>query len=156
MTKKVTVQIQNRGKNSVTISNLTMLANLVNVTLSAVGTNSDCVPPTATLINGTPNKVPKVLKSKAKLNVAFNVTYTCATDPLSGAGHEDFSYIAHVNTAALGGSADGNTADDDCPRAPLAGGVDNTNGLKIKDVGCGSRTTGSTLGGAVLTEVVVK
>ena len=152
VTKKVIVQIQNRGLNSITVSNLTTLANLVTVTLSAVGTNASCTAPTAVLISGVPNVVPKTIKSKGSLNVAFNVTYTCAVDPLKGTGHEDFSYVAHVNTAALDGNADFNTADDDCPRAALPGGVDNTFGLKIKDKGCGGKTVGS----PVLTDVVVK
>src|SRR5438445_13328290 len=103
LTKRVVVQIQNRSAHSETISNLTVLGNLVSVTLSNLHTS--CTPPTADLIQGPPNVVPRELKPKKKLNVFFNVSYStnCVPDRMKGTGHEDFSYAAHVNHAALDG-----------------------------------------------------
>jgi len=157
VTKRVVVQIQNRSAHDETITGATLSNNLVSVTLSNLHTS--CTPPTADLISGPPNNVPKTLKSKGKLNLFFNVTYStnCVPDAMKGVGHEDFSYRAHVNHAAIDGNADTHTADDDCPRAPLPGGVDNAAGLNIKDKGCGHKdpVTGQ-LGAPLLTDVVLK
>jgi hypothetical protein len=112
LTKRVKVQIQNLSPHSETISNLTVLADLVSVTLSNL--QSGCTPPTADLIQGPPNK-PKTLKPNGKLNVFFNVTFDpegCVPDSAKGAGHEDFSYTARVDHAAFDGNPDTNPSND--------------------------------------------
>jgi hypothetical protein len=116
--KRVVVRIQNLSNHSETISNLTVLANLVSVTLSNVQ-DSGCTPPTADLIQGPPNVVPRTLKPNRKLNVFFTVTYDpegCVPDPAKSThkdpGHEDFSYTAHVDHSALDGNPDTNPSND--------------------------------------------
>jgi hypothetical protein len=114
LTKRVKVQIQNLSPHSETISNLTVLGNLVSVTLSNLQ-DSGCTPPTADLIQGPPNKVPRTLKPNGKLNVFFNVTFDaqgCVPDHEKGPEHQDFSYTAHVDHAALDGNPDTNPAND--------------------------------------------
>ena len=113
LTKRVKVQIQNLSPHSETFTNLAQLADLVSVTLSNVQ-NSGCTPPTADLIQGSPNK-PKTIKPNGKLNVFFNVTYDpagCVPDGAKGAGHEDFAYTAHVNHGAIDGNPDTNPSND--------------------------------------------
>jgi hypothetical protein len=113
LTKRVKVQIQNLSPHSETFTSLAQLADLVSVTLSNVQ-DSGCTPPTANLIQGPPNK-PKTIKPNGKLNVFFNVTFDpegCVPDSAKGAGHEDFSYTAHVDHAALDGNPDTNPAND--------------------------------------------
>jgi hypothetical protein len=147
VTKRVKVQIQNLSGHSETVSNLTELANLVSVTLSNLHTS--CTPPDAVLIQGSPNKVPKTIKPKGKLTVSFNVTFStnCVPDAAKGDGHQDFSYTAHVNHAALDGNADTVPSNDVCPRPPNPA---------IGDKGCGAKKSDKTLGGDVITDVVVK
>ena len=88
------------------------------------------------VVHPEPPNNPKTLKAKQKLTVTFDVTYNCANDPAKGVGHEDFRYLATVHHDAIDGKADTHTADDNCPRAALPGGVDNTAGLNVKDTGC--------------------
>jgi hypothetical protein len=146
LTKRVKVQLQNRSPHNETIPNLDTLRELVEVEIVSLGL---CSAPEAVLIPGPPNVVPRTLKPKQKMNVFFDVTYRCANDPAKGPGHEDYRYTARVNHAALDGNPDTHTADDDCPRPPLPGGVDNEAGLGIKDTGCAGNAP-------VLTDVVVK
>ncbi len=148
LTKRVTVQIQNLSLHDETVSNLTMLANLISVTLSNLHTI--CAPPDAVLISGPPNVVPKTLKPNGKLNVFFNVTFStnCVPDAAKGSVHEDFSYTATVNHAALDGNADTVPANDTCPRPP---------NVVIGDKGCGNKDPVTKQPGApVQTDVFVK
>ena len=71
-TKRVKVEIQNRGPHTETIQDVAMLGNLV----------------------------------------SLRVTFDCVNDPAKGPGHQDFSYIATVNHAALDGNADTHPEDD--------------------------------------------
>src|SRR5205085_264766 len=98
---------------------------------------------------------PRVLKSKKSLNIFFEVTFgeECVPDPLKGSGHEDFSYFARVNHAALDGQADTHPDCDVCPRAPVA--EPNPDG-KIKDKGCGTPVGHGLFGGPVLTDLFLK
>jgi len=161
LTKRVIVQIQNRSPHPETISDLTTLAGLVTVQLTTLHTN--CTAPNANLIMGPPNVVPKTLKPKGKLNVFFNVNFTtnCVPDARKSTkkdpGHEDFSYTAHVDHAALDDNADTHTADDDCPRSvtPPFEIEPNPDGT-IKDKGCGNPKGDGTFGNPVLTDVVVR
>jgi len=161
VTKRVIVQIQNRSPHPEIISNLT---DLVSVTLSNLQDSAGCTPE-AVLIPGPPNKLPKTLKSKGKLNVFFEVTYStdCVPDLAKSSrrdpGHEDFSYQAHANHAAIDGNADTHTDCDVCPRGPLPGGVDpNPDPTHpLKDKGCGNKDPITKLLGAdVKTDVVLK
>ena len=114
LTKRVKVEIQNLSPHSETISNLSVLADLVSVTLSNIQ-GSGCLAPTAELIQGPPNNVPKTLGPNEKLNVFFNVTFDpegCIPDKFKGEGHQDFSYTAHVDHAALDGNPDTNPSND--------------------------------------------
>jgi uncharacterized repeat protein (TIGR01451 family) len=145
LTKRVKVQIQNLSPQNEIIPTLDALGEVVSVTLSNLHT--DCAPPRAVLVPGPPNVVPKTLKSKGKVNVFFNVTFTtnCLPDAAKGVGHQDFSYTALVDRAALDGNADTVPSNDVCPRAP-AGGYK----------GCGGKTAAGTLGADVLTDVFMK
>jgi hypothetical protein len=114
LTKRVKVEIQNLSPHSETISNLTVLGELVSVTLSNIQ-GSGCLAPTAELIQGPPNNVPKTLGPNEKLNVFFNVTFDpegCIPDKFKGEGHQDFGYSAHVDHAALDGNPDTNPSND--------------------------------------------
>jgi uncharacterized repeat protein (TIGR01451 family) len=132
LTKFVKVTLQNRSPHNETITNFTSLITLVAESLSNVCPNA-----TVVLHPGPPNN-PKTLKPKQKLTVTFDVTWTCANDPLKGAGHEDFRYLATVHHSAIDGQPDTHTPDDVCPRAALPGGTDpNPDASKsLKDTGC--------------------
>ena len=112
----------------------------------------------ATLHVGSPQKkLPVILKSKQKLTVFFDVTYTCATDPLKTTNkenHNDFSYTATVHSGAINGEADADPLDDSCPHNALPGGVDPFPDGTIKDKGAGGRNPDGTLGAPVTTDVV--
>jgi hypothetical protein len=114
LTKRVKVQIQNLSPHSETISNLSVLANLVSVKLSDLN-NTGCTPPTADLVQGPPNNVPKTLEPNAKMNVFFNITFDpegCVPDAKKGESHQDFGYTTHVDHAALDGNPDTNPSND--------------------------------------------
>jgi hypothetical protein len=130
LTKFVKVTLQNRSPHNEVITNFTGLVTLVAETL---GTN--CPNATVVLHPGPPNN-PKTLKPKQKMNVFFDVTWTCANDPLKGAGHEDFRYLATVHHDAIDGNPDTHPEDDGCPRAALPGGTDSNPDGKVKDTGC--------------------
>jgi hypothetical protein len=155
ITSPVTVQIQNRGPVSEVISSTTVLGDVV--TLSVESVTNTCSGLTPTLV--PPTKFPITLKSKAKLTVAFNVTFStnCVPDSLATtktASHNDYRYIATVHTEAIDGIADSFTADDTCPHGPL-GSVPYGTGTTV-DKGCGGKNPDGTLGADVLTDVVVK
>jgi hypothetical protein len=114
LAKRVKVQIQNLSPHSETISDLSVLADLVSVKLSDLQ-DTGCAPPTADLIQGPPNNVPKTLEPNRKLNVFFTVTFDpegCVPDAKKGKGHQDFSYTAHIDHAALDGNPDTNPSND--------------------------------------------
>src|SRR6185369_15341650 len=144
VTKPLTVQIQNRGAQPVVLPDFATVAALVTVDVQALGPG--CAAPAAVLVAGKPNKIPRTIKAKGKLNVAFTVTYACAVDGAKTTkkdpGHGDFRYVAAVHP----GVADDEPGDDLCPRA--ASGT--------ADKGCGAKGTGGALGADVTTDVVVK
>ena len=146
--KTLTVQIQNRGGQPLVIPDVATLAALVTVDVQALG--AGCVAPVAALLPGKPNKVPRTLKPKGKLNAVFAVTYECAVDPgkttKKDPGHTDFRYVATVHPGVLDGTADDSAADDTCPRAPQS----------AADKGCGAKRADGALGADVTTDVVVK
>lgn len=163
-TKQVKVQIQNQAPHNETIPDLAALGALVSLTLESV--NGACPAPVATLI-GTKPPLPLTLKPKRKVNVVFDVEFSCVNDGAKSSkkapGHEDYRYIATVDHAAFDtatggtGEADSDTIDDVCPRtiAPPFRLDPNPNG-KLKDRGCGAKKPDKTFGADVLTDVVDK
>ena len=119
------------------------------VTLVAQSLGGACPDPIVALHNGAPNKpLPLTLAPRKKLNVAFDVTFDCAIDPLKGTGHQDYRVLATVDHSALGTGNDSAPSNDDCPRPP---------NLLTADKGCGvkNKLTGQ-LGADALTDVIVK
>ncbi len=159
VTTSLTVQIQNRSTHTETINDL---AGLVTVALENLKTS--CAPPDATLIIGAPNKAtPLTLKAKAKLKIAFAVTFnmSCVPDPAKSStkdpGHEDFRYLATAHHDVIDGNADMHPVDDVCPRSvtpPFE--IDPDPDGTIKDKGCGLKKPDGTFGADVLTDVVVQ
>ncbi|MGD0651763.1 MAG: hypothetical protein ABSA97_11605, partial [Verrucomicrobiia bacterium] len=154
-TQMVTIQIQNRSAQNEVISNATVLANLVTLSVEPiVGACPDLTP-----VLQVPTTFPITLKSKAKLTVLFNVTFStnCVPDALQTtktAPHNDYRYIATVHHGAIDGNADTFSADDTCPRDPLVGVPLGTG--TTADKGCGGKNPDGTLGADILTDVVVK
>ena len=150
VTSKLSVTIQNRSLHAETIPNLAVLSNLVTITLSPLGTNV-CSLPVAQLV--PPKAFPITLTSGKTLNIAYTVTFTCATDPLATtrtANHNDYQYLVTVHHEALDGIADSRPADDTCPHDAL--GVDPYN-KKIKDKGCGVKNPDGSFG-PVVTDII--
>ncbi len=148
----VKVAIQNRSSNIETIPDQNTLTNLVSLTVVAQNAGSSCSTPVPVLHTGKPQPVfPVTLKPNKKLKIVFDVTFTCALDPLKGSGHEDFRYVAQVDASALDGQEDVNPASDICPRSPIT----LVDGSK-PDKGCGGKLPSKTLGGPVLSDVVIK
>ncbi len=148
----VKVAIQNRGPYIETIPDQNTLASLVSLSVVPQNAESACSTSVPVLHIGKSQPVfPIALKPKQTLGVVFDVTFTCAVDPLKGSGHEDFHYIAQVDASAIDGEEDVNPASDVCPRLP--GAV--VNGLP-RDKGCGGKLHGKGLGGPVLSDVVLE
>jgi len=166
LTKKVTsktspvkVTIQNRSLYSETIQDMAALASLVTVTAESLGART-CPDPVPVVSAKQSKKFPVILKSKGTLVVNYDVTFNCANDPAKSTPkdptHYDYRFSAAVNTAALGGPADGHTVDDGCPRSVTAPyEIDPYPDGTIKDKGCGARKADGTYGGEILTDVVV-
>ncbi|MGH7961198.1 MAG: choice-of-anchor Q domain-containing protein [Candidatus Binatia bacterium] len=139
-TRTVTVSIQNRSPHPETIEPA-----LVSLTVLSLGS---CPNPTPVLGAG---QLPVTLAPKQKVDVAFDVAFDCANDPLKSSkkdpDHKDYSYTATVNHAALGGALDSHPADDTCPRDAL--GLDPNPDGTITDKGCPEAKT-------TVTDVVMK
>ncbi len=155
-TAAVKVEIQNRSPHTETIPSLGVLAQLVTLQATSLGA---CPAPQPVLAQK--KKLPSVLKSKQKLTVVFSVTFDCANDPAKTSakdpGHDDYTWSARVDHAALDGTADTHPADDVCPRSvtPPYETDPNPNG-KIKDKGCGAKKPDKTFGAPVVVDVTVK
>ncbi|MGB7933737.1 MAG: hypothetical protein WCH04_16225, partial [Gammaproteobacteria bacterium] len=148
----VKVAIQNRSTYIEAIPDQNTLTNLVSLSVVPQSAGSTCSTPVAVLHTKKPQPVlPVTLKPNKTLKIVFDVTFTCAVDPLKGSGHEDFHYIAQVDASALDGQEDVNPASDVCPRSPIPV-VDGS----PKDKGCGGKLPDKTLGRAVLSDIVVK
>ena len=95
----------------------------------------------------------------AEKDIPDHGTFTCYNDALPSTkteSHSDFQTVATVHHAALpGGLGDSDANDDACPHNAPATLVDPVNAA-IKDNGCGAKKSDGTLGGPVLTDVVVK
>ena len=157
-TELVKVQIENRSAHEETITDMTMLGNLVSLTVESLGA---CEDPEPVLHTGKLQKeLPFTLKPKQDLNVVFAVTFTCANDPLKSTkfdpGHEDYRYVATVDHTALNGQADDHPEDDFCPRNVSPPFEVDPHHPKIKDRGCGERKPDETFGADVFMDVVVR
>ncbi|MBI2877536.1 MAG: SBBP repeat-containing protein, partial [Candidatus Tectomicrobia bacterium] len=160
-TGQVTVEIQNRSPHDETVQTTEMLASLVGLEVRSLPPEI-CPDPTPVLRQVMPpKKFPLTLKPKQKLNVVFNVTFDCANDPEkstpSDPDHDDYSYAATVDHAALDGEEDSHPDDDKCPRSvqpPFE--IDLYPDGSIRDKGCGGLKPDKTFGAEILTDVVVK
>ena len=147
---KVKVVIQNRGQHTETIEDATMLNNLITLQIESLGL---CTAPQPTLNLDKLKTFPVAIKPKGKLTVTYDVNFDCANDPTRGT--PDYRFKGKVNRVALDGKEDHKHFDDTCPRdvtppyvvEPL---------YKIKDKGCGAKKPDGTLGGGILTDVIVK
>jgi hypothetical protein len=143
-TKATWVQIINRGTNTESIADLAVLGQLINLGVESLGA---CPAPIPQLLPPK-QSFPLVIRPKKKLGVVYNVTYDCANDGLQATNdgaHADFRYTAQVHHSALEGYDDEVPTNDTCPRNPSTG-----------DDGCGSKKPDGTLGGDVLTDVIIK
>jgi hypothetical protein len=141
-TSLLKLKLQNRGPFEETIEDASMLTNLITVTAESLGT---CPAPNPTLHAGKPQKsFPITLKPGKTLTVYYDVTFDCANDPEKDI--PDYRFSAVVNRAAIDGKEDTNLLDDVCPRS----------GTPPTDKGCGAKKPDGSLGGDILTDVVVK
>ena len=148
-TKPVKITFKNLSAHAETITDATMLSNLLNLTIESL---SNCPAPAYIVSPRTAASLPRTVKPKQSFTAQFDVAYDCANDTRKSTpadpGHEDFRYTAKVNHAALDGIADNNPGNNDCPRPP---------NLAIGDKGCGSIDTAThQLGAALITDVFVK
>ena len=140
-TSTLKLKIQNKGPFEETIEDASMLTNLITVTAESLGT---CPAPSPILHAGKPQKpFPIILKPGKTLTVYYDVNFDCANDAAQGT--PDYRFSAVVNRATLGGKADSNPANDVCPRDSIS-----------TDKGCGTKKPDGTLGGDILTDVIVK
>jgi len=138
----IKVKIRNKGPFEETIEDASMLTNLITVTAESLGS---CPAPIPILHTGKPQKpFPITLKPGKTLTVYYDVTLDCANDPEKDI--PDYRFSAVVNRAAIDGKEDTNPLDDVCPRS----------GTPPTDKGCGAKKPDGTLGGDILTDVVVK
>jgi len=154
VTKTVSVQVQNQGPDIEVITDLTMLRSLVSLSVNPLG---GCAAPIASL--RPPKKgFPISLKPKKKLTLVFDVTFSCAGDPLKSSskdpGHEDYTFTATVDHSAIDGEDDTDPGDDQCPHSVAPPFQVDARGFK--DKGCGNKKPDRTLGADILTDVVVK
>ena len=135
------LKIQNKGPFPEIIEDSSTLTNLITVTAESLGT---CPAPSPILHAGKPQKpFPIILKPGKTLTVYYDVNFDCANDAAQGT--PDYRFSAVVNRVALGGKADSNPVNDICPRDSIS-----------TDKGCGTKKPDGTLGGDILTDVIVK
>ncbi|NMC93531.1 MAG: hypothetical protein GYA68_03335, partial [Syntrophorhabdus sp.] len=104
-----------------------------------------CPAPLPVLHVGKPQKpFPIAIKPGKTLTVYYDVTFDCANYATKNT--PDFRFSAIVNRTAIDDKDDTNPADNACPRP----------GNLPKDKGCGARKPDHTLGGEILTDVVIK
>ena len=156
LTRRIGVDIQNRGQTAITIPDIDALTNLVSFAVASVGIA--CPDPVVQLHPGKPNQpLPVTVRPKKTLTVYFDVTFDCANDPLRNSDG-DFSFTASVDLSTLpGGSADAHAADDNCPRSVMPPfEIDPNPDGTIRDKGCGGKKPDRTLGADVVTDVIVR
>jgi hypothetical protein len=143
-TSLLKVKLRNRGPFEETIEDTGMLTNLIAITVDSLDPGT-CPAPAPILHEGKPQKLfPIMIKPGKTLTVYYDVTFDCPHDATRDT--PDFRFSAKVNRATIDEKEDTNPADDVCPR-------DSTSPI---DKGCGARKPDHTLGGEILTDVVVK
>lgn len=136
------VKLQNKGPFIEIIEDATILTNLITLTAESLGA---CPAPLPVLHAGKPQKpFPIAIKPGKTLTVYYDVTFDCANYATKNT--PDFRFSAIVNRTAIDDKDDTNPADNACPRP----------GNLPKDKGCGARKPDHTLGGEILTDVVIK
>ena len=155
-TSPVKVVIQNRGLYPEIIDDLTMLSNLVQLSVESLGS---CPNPVPDVSASQQKKFPITLRPKASLVVNYNVTFDCVNDPArstaKGPHYYDYRFSAAVDRSAIDGISDGHPSDDVCPRtvaSPYL--VDPYPDGTIRDRGCGARKSDGTFGSEVLLDIV--
>jgi hypothetical protein len=137
--KKVTLSSSAPSRTS--LLKLKIQTNLITVTVESLGA---CSAPSPILHAGKPQKpFPIILKPGKTLTVYYDVNFDCANDPVKVT--PDYRFSAIVNRATMGGKPDSNPANDVCPRDSIS-----------TDKGCGTKKPDGTLGGDILTDVIVK
>jgi hypothetical protein len=103
------------------------------------------------------SKGPKVIKSKGRVTINFLVTYQCfgaLPKNTSDLSPGDYNHTATVYHDVIDlGVIDSHAADDTCPHNPLFDSNPLPSGMT--DKGCGAKKPDGTLGGAVVTDVVL-
>jgi len=168
VTLPVKVTIQNRSDHNETIPDASALGNgtssgLVQLSVTRFDDDNETCDPTAGVtLDTTKNaalfsKGPKVLKPKGTATINFLVTYHCSSaQPANKLDltRGDYSHTANVYHDVIDpGVADSHTADDTCPHNPLFDSNPLPSGMT--DKGCGAKKPDGTLGGAVVTDVVL-
>lgn len=160
LTRSVSVQIQNRGTHAETLASAAILGDgqttgLVRLKVEVIDDGTEGCRPAAIRLDTDKNATlfrrgPKILKAKARVTVAYLVTYDCAsaglresTRPIPG----DYRHTATVHHEAIDGLPDTHAADDSCPHQPQ--GQDPVPADVLKDTGCGVRMPDGTYGAPV-------
>lgn len=162
------VTIQNRSDHSEKIPDASYLGDgqttgLVRLSVDRIDDDGEgCDVATGVVLDTVKNaalfsKGPKVLKPKGTVTINFLVTYHCSSaQPANKLDltRGDYSHTATVYHDVIDpGVADIHTADDTCPHNPLFDSNPLPSGMT--DQGCGAKKPDGTLGGAVVTDVVL-
>jgi hypothetical protein len=154
----VKVTIQNRSSHSEVVSNSAVLAGLVTVSVTSLGS---CPAPEPILNTARISKpFPISVPSKGTLSLFYDLTVSCANDPVQSTtrdpAHGDYTFSGTVTHAAVDGEEDDHHFDDLCPRSVAPPGViDPFPNGRIKDKGCGARKSDGTFGGEIVLDVVL-
>ena len=169
VTLPVTVVIQNRSDHNETVSDLTKLGDgtttgLVRLSVDIVDDDGENCQAAGVALNGAKNtalfaKGPNVLKPGGRLTLNYLVTYNCSNAKVAAKtdlSPGDYSHTATVHHDVLDGKKDVHAADDICPHSALPGFIDPSPPPKgTIDKGCGAKKPDGTLGGLVVTDVVL-
>jgi len=167
VTGKVKVRIQNRGQHTEVIDSFSTLQGVVRLEVEALSIE----PPPGVLNAGLspslkvqmlePKAFPILLAPRKQLALTFLVTFDHAIDPAASTKadkHADFRFLASVHHDAMPDRQyDNHKQDDWAPRRVMPPyEFDTYPDGKIKDKGVGAKLPDGTLGGDVLTDVVMK
>jgi hypothetical protein len=167
VTLPVKVTIQNRSDHNESIPDATYLGNgtttgLVRLTVTKIDDDSENCDDAIVALDGVKNpalfsKGAKILKPKGTATIYFLVTYHCSgAQPANKLDltRGDYRHTATVYHEAIDvGVIDSHAADDTCPHNPLFDSNPLPSGMT--DKGCGAKKPDGTLGGAVVTDVVL-
>jgi acetyl esterase/lipase len=129
------LKVQNRGTADVVIPDLDTLNAAIQLIANPLAGPITCPPVRITPQLTSSQTFPLAVRSKRRLRIRYELTYTCGPNPSRDAF--DYEFSALVDHLAIDANPDDNQADDVCPREPL-GTVPNPDG-SIHDKGCGKR-----------------